>query len=496
MLLKGNEVKYQKESGVLLHISSLPGAYGIGSLGREAYRFVDFLKSSRQTYWQLLPLCPVGRGNSPYSSVSSFAGELLLIDLEQLVNLGLLKPEDIVPPDFPKHTDYKAARAFKLPLIKKAAENFNIKSRDFKTFCRENAYWLDDYAVFMAIKEARRSKSFTELEDGLKYRLPAAMEQFKNKHSEQILFYKITQYFFFSQYLKLKAYASENGIKIIGDIPFYVQLESADVWSNPDNFRLGRDMTPVMVAGVPPDVFSADGQLWGNPIYDWEYQKTNNYEWWRRRLIHNSKLYDVIRIDHFRAFADYYAIPYGAENAKSGTWKKGVGISFWNLMRDSVTAEIIAEDLGGDTPEVKKLIEDTGFPNMKVLQFAFNTDLNNPFLPKNYPKNCVCYTGTHDNDTTRGWYEKASEKEKLMFSKLVPADKSKSAVLSLISYGMKSKARIVIIPMQDYLQLDSADRLNTPGVPSGNWEWRLSTEDITDSLASTVKKLSSGRNRA
>ena len=364
MLLKGNETKYKKESGVLMHISSLPSKHGIGDLGEEAYRFVDFLKSSRQTYWQLLPLCPVGKGNSPYSSVSSFAGEILFIDLYGLVKDGLLSPDEIPEETFPKNADYKRAREFKLPLIKKAAERFNTNSRDFKSFLSENGYWLYDYAIFMAMKSVFPNKSFTELEDGLKYRLPDAIERFKNKHAEQILFYEITQYFFFTQYFKLKKYAAENGVKLIGDIPFYVQLESADVWSNPDIFRLGRDMTPVLVAGVPPDYFSEEGQLWGNPIYDWDYQKSTEYDWWRKRLNHNAKLYDVIRIDHFRAFADYYTIPYGAKTAKSGVWEKGVGLPFWNLMKQYVSAEIIAEDLGGNTPEVEKLIEDTGFPNM------------------------------------------------------------------------------------------------------------------------------------
>ena len=491
MLLKGNETKYKKESGVLLHISSLPSSHGIGDLGREAYRFVDFLKSSRQTYWQLFPLCPVGKGNSPYSSASAFAGEILFIDLYGLVKDGLLSGDEIPEEDFPKNADYNKAREFKLPLIKKAAERFNPNSRDFKVFLTENAYWLDDYALFMAIKAAYPNKSFTELEDGLKYRLPEAIDRFRKKHSEQILFYKIIQYLFFAQYLRLKKYAAENGVKLIGDIPFYVQLESADVWSNPDIFRLGRDMTPVLVAGVPPDRFSEEGQLWGNPIYDWDYQKSTDYDWWRKRLTHNAKLYDVIRIDHFRAFADYYTIPYGAKTAKSGVWEKGAGLP---LMKPHIEAEIIAEDLGGDTPEVKKLIEDTGFPNMKVLQFAFDSDLNNPFLPKNYDRNCICYTGTHDNDTTRGWFEKLNEHQRTMFSHLVPADKSGSAVLSLIYFAMKSKARMVIIPMQDYLQLDSDDRINTPGVPFGNWEWRLSLNDLTDELAEEIKRLSTGRN--
>lgn len=494
MLLKGEDVKYPKESGVLLHISSLPSDYGIGSFGREAFRFVDFLKKSRQKYWQILPLCPVGKGNSPYSSVCSFAGEMLFIDIETLINEGFLETSDIPDCEFPENVDYQKARAFKIPLLKKAADRFNMRNREYQRFQRKNEHWLNDYAVFMAIKETFPKSGICELEDGLKYRLPAAIDRFKKNHAEQIRFYKITQYFFYSQYHKLKAYANENGIKIIGDIPFYVSLQSSDVWANPDIFRLGRDMTPVLVAGVPPDIFSADGQLWGNPVYDWEFQKKTDYKWWRMRLEHNAGLYDVIRIDHFRAFADYYTIPYGAPNAKSGTWERSVGFPFWKAMNETLDTEIIAEDLGGDTPEVKKLIEETGFPNMKILQFAFDTDLKNAFLPKNYPKNCVCYTGTHDNDTVLGWYEKATKKEKLMFSKLVPADKSESAVLSLISYGMKSRARIVIVPLQDYLSLDSSARMNTPGVPAGNWEWRFSAQALDEKLCRNISRLTRGRN--
>lgn len=493
MLLRDKDIKRERASGVLMHIASLPSQGGIGDFGAEAYGFVDFLKKSGQKYWQILPLCPIGRGNSPYSSSSAFAGEILFISLDMLARDGYLNPDDITQPDFGKNTDYKAAREFKLPLIKRAADNFDIKNRDFKSFLRENAYWLEDYALFTALKAVYRKKSFTELNDELKYRFPAAIERFKKTHAEEILFYEITQFFFFTQYFRLKAYANENGIKIIGDIPFYVQLESADVWSNPDIFRLGRDMTPVLVAGVPPDIFSSDGQLWGNPIYDWDYQKTNDYAWWRMRLSHNARLYDVIRIDHFRAFADYYTIPYGAETAKCGKWEKGVGMPFWRIMDKAVTAEIIAEDLGGDTPEVERLIAETGFPNMKVLQFAFDSDLSNPFLPKNYGRNCVCYTGTHDNDTTRGWFEKLSERDRLMFSRLVPADESGSAVLSLIAYAMRSKAETVIIPMQDYLQLDSCDRLNTPGVPSGNWEWRIAQDALNEEVLKTVKRLTALR---
>lgn len=495
MLLRDKEPKYPRESGILMHISSLPSHYGIGSLGTEAYRFIDFLKKSRQTYWQILPLCPVGKGNSPYSSVSTFAGEILFIDIDMLIDDGLLSPSDIPECDFPKSIDYKRVREFKLPLIKKAAARFEIKDRDFKKFRQKNAYWLHDYALFMSIKDVYGNKSFAALHDGLKYRLPSEIEKFKLKHADKLLFYEIAQYFFFKQYMGLKAYAEQSGIKIIGDIPFYVQYDSADVWSKPYNFKLGRDLTPVLAAGVPPDIFSENGQLWGNPIYDWDFQRTTGYKWWKKRLSHNAELYDIIRIDHFRAFADYYTVPYGAENAKSGKWEKGVGLQFWKSVMEDINTEIIAEDLGGETPEVERLIRDTGFPNMKVLQFAFNTDLSNHFLPKNYQKNCICYTGTHDNDTTRGWFEKATERERLMFSRLVPADKSHSAVFSLIAYAMSSKAKTVIIPIQDYLQLDSADRLNTPGIETGNWEWRLPKNALTDDLTATVRRLSDGRNR-
>ena len=494
MLLRGKEQKYKKESGILLALSSLPSKYGIGSFGKEAYSFIDFLKKTNQTYWQILPLCPLGKGNSPYCSQSSFAGEIMYIDIDMLLEQGLLKDEDIKEVGFPKNVDYKKVFKFKLPLLKKAADNFNIKSKEFLNFKRENEYWLNDYCLFKAIKDYYCGSDFNTWDDGLKYRLPDEIEVFKQKNKKEILFYEITQYLFFEQYLRLKEYAKKNRIKIIGDIPFYVSLESADVWSNPDCFKLGRDLTPVLVAGVPPDIFSSEGQLWGNPIYDWEFQKKLGFSWWKHRLAHNSKLYDVIRIDHFRAFADYYTIPYGAKNAKQGKWEKGVGIEFWKYVKDSFSSsEIIAEDLGGDTKEVKNLIEETGFPNMKILQFAFASDLKNQFLPKNFNKNCICYTGTHDNDTSLGWYQKATPKERLLFSKLVPYE-TNSPVFNLISFGMKSKARIVIIPLQDYLNLPTEDRMNIPGTEASNWEWRFSKEVITEEVCNTVIKLSKGRN--
>jgi len=495
LLLRAKKPKKGNYSGVLLSLSSLPSNYGIGSLGKEAFRFIDFLKKSNQSYWQLLPLCPVGKGNSPYCSHSTFAGEILYIDIDLLVESGLLSPDEIPECSFPKNTDYKAVRKFKIPLLKRAAEVFDITAKDFIRFKKENKHWLKDYALYMAIKDSFDSAPFYRWDDPLKYRTPEEMLIFEDMHPEEILFYEITQYLFYSQYKALKTYAEENGIKLIGDIPFYLSLDSADVWSHPENFRLGRDMTPVLVAGVPPDIFSSTGQLWGNPIYDWDHHRKTNYAWWRQRLIHNAKMYDVIRIDHFRAFADYYTIPYGAPDARSGKWEKGAGINFWNSVKPYIKhTEIIAEDLGGETEEVRTLIEQTGFPNMKILQFAFDSDLKDPFLPKNYSKNCVCYTGTHDNDTTSGWYEKATQKEKLLFSKLVPADKSGSAVLSLISFGMKSRAYLVIVPLQDYLCLPTSERMNTPGTEKGNWEWRFELKDLSDRLSDTILRLSKGRN--
>lgn len=459
MLLRA-KIKKQKR-GILLPLSSLPSNYGIGSLGEEAYRFIDLLRKTRQSYWQMLPLCYIGRGNSPYASISCFAGEILYIDLDMLVADGLIKKSEIGMVSFPKNVDYDRVRDFKIPLLKLAASRFNQRDDEYKSFCKKNIYWLEDFASFMSKKE-----------------------------SISVDFYFITQYIFFKQYNRLHNYAAVSDIKIIGDIPFYVDKDSADVWTHPEVFKLGKDLTPTLVAGVPPDIFSSTGQLWGNPIYNWDYLKINDYNWWKQRLLHNAKMYDVIRIDHFRAFADYYCIPASAKDATTGYWEKGVGNDFWDKMKPLLgDTKIIAEDLGGeDSPLVIELLRQTGFPNMKVLQFAFKDDDSNVFLPKNFGSNCVCYTGTHDNDTTLGWYKKLSDSERQMFDKLVPK-KYESPVLNLISFALKSRAETVIIPFTDYLQLDSEHRINTPGTPTGNWEWRFSKEDITTNLENTIAKI-------
>lgn len=489
MLLKANQPK--KERGILLPLSSLPSKHGIGSLGIEAYNFIDFLLETNQNYWQILPLCPLGLGNSPYSTTSCFAGEILYIDLDMLIRDGLLYDEDIKDYKFPKNVDYQLVREFKIPLLKKAAERFDTETEDYVAFCKENGFWLEDFALFMAIRDLKNSASFLKWEDGLKYRQKTDLDQFSKEHQGEIKFYKITQYLFWKQYEQLHNYAAASDIKIIGDIPFYVAMESADVWAHSENFKLGKDLTPVLSAGVPPDIFSATGQLWDNPVYNWEYLKNTDYLWWRNRLIYNAQKYDVLRIDHFRAFADYYTVPAGAPDARFGSWEKGVGINFWNSVKPYIkNTEIIAEDLGGEaSPLVQKLIADTGFPNMKVLQFAFDSDLGDIFLPRNFGYNCVCYTGTHDNDTAFGWYKNLTTKERVMFERLVPRNKFQSPVLSLIAFAMKSKAKIVIIPFGDYLELDSDSRINTPGVPSGNWEWRFEKKDITEDLIKAVTKL-------
>lgn len=491
MLLKDKD---RKRCGVLLHVASLPSKYGIGTLGQEAYKFIDFLKNSGQSYWQMLPLVPIGEGNSPYKSTSCYAGEILYIDLDLLIKDGLLSEADIPHKEFPVNTDYEAVKEFKIPLIKKAAENFDTNNRDYKKFCEDQKDWLHDYALFMAIADSCGTESVRDFPDDLKYRIPDALHQFEAEHEKEIRFYEVSQYFFYTQYFQLKRYAENNGIGFIGDIPFYVSLDSADVWKYPDSFLLERDFTPKCVAGVPPDLFSATGQLWGNPIYDWEYLKANGYFWWKKRLAHYSRMYDVVRIDHFRAFADYYIIPYGNCDARGGEWKLGAGIEFWNEIRkDLGEIDIIAEDLGGDTEIVQNLVRETGFPNMKVLQFGFSGDPYNPHLPQNFIENCVCYTGTHDNDTTVGWYNSLYGYSKTMADELFPQTEELPLPFNFISAALNSKALLVMIPMQDLLMLDSSCRMNTPGTPCGNWVWRMEPDAISESLKVKLKELSSKR---
>ena len=461
MLLK------DKRAGILLHITSLDSKEGIGTLGAGAYAFVDFLKDAGQTYWQLLPLNPIGPGDSPYQSPCAFAGEPLLIDLELLCQQKLLSRDEIkhIPSNSGK-TDYETVKKHKIPLLLKAAGRFDTKSEEFRQFKTENAHWLESFANFQQ-EEAGTAKKHTE----------------------------ILQYLFYKQWFDLKTYANKRGVYIIGDIPFYVAPRSSDVKSNPRLFKVGRDLTPTLVAGVPPDLFTKDGQLWGNPIYNWEQHRSENYGWWTARMAHCKKLYDVTRIDHFRAFSTYYTIPYGQETARQGRWEQGVGYSFFEQLERALgKMNIIAEDLGELSPDVPALLRKTGFPGMKVLQFAFDGNIKNPFLPRYYCKNCVCYTGTHDNDTTMGWYESLSDPERILFARRTP--QGKDAAQRLIRYGMKSRANTVIIPLQDWLSLGSEGRMNIPGTTTGNWRWRAEKSLLTKTLRQEIREITAeyGRN--
>lgn len=486
-----NEKRY---SGVLMAISSLPSPYGIGSFGKEAYNFVDFLKRSHQRFWQILPLCPLGEGNSPYKSSSSFAGELLYIDIDFLINEGLLNRKEIPICAFDQNVDYNIVRDYKLPLIQMAVKNFDTDNKNYKIFLNENSFWLEDYSLFETALSVYNTKSILDLPDEFKYRVPHFIDKFKTEYKTKINFYKVAQYLFYCQYYTLKRYANKSGIKIIGDIPFYVSLDSADVWCRPDDFLLERNFTPSAVAGVPPDVFSENGQLWGNPIYNWQNMRDNDYAWWKKRLDFCKQLYDVIRIDHFRAFAEFYSIPYG-KSATHGIWIDGEGKAFWDKIKSDLgEINIIAEDLGGEEDQkVIDLLDYTDFPNMKILQFGFTGDINNIYLPQNYPYNCVCYTGTHDNDTALGWYNKASTKERVVFNTLV---RNNTGCIShdMIRALSKSASMLCIIPMQDVLCLNSGARMNTPGTIGDNWTWRVRREDINTENAKLLKKLTKERN--
>lgn len=483
--------KFKKKGcGTLLAVSALPSKDGIGTFGIEAYNFIDFLRATRQKYWQMLPIVCLGEGNSPYKSVSCFAGEPLYIDLNFLVRDGLLSPSHLK--DMPSgDVDYKSVREYKLPLLKTAAQNFDTKRTDYKHFTVQNSFWLDDYAIFVTAQNLYKSEKIADFDDNIKYRLADSLRDFCDEHYYEIQECKIIQFFFFSQFYELLKYARKNGIMLIGDIPFYVAPDSADVWKNPEAFMVGRDLTPSLIAGVPPDIFSESGQLWGNPIYNWENQRKNDYLWWRMRLHFMANLFDIIRIDHFRAFADYYAIPHDADNARCGEWEKGEDINFWDTIAKHLGhLNIIAEDLGGeDSAEVKALLQKTGFPNMKILQFAFTGDPHNYFLPQNYPFKCVCYTGTHDNDTTLGWYKSADNKTLTVLQAYLPNINEETAVFRMLELLSKSNAYMMIVPMQDWLSLDGNARMNTPATKDGNWKWRLDSIPTDEKTLNQIKNI-------
>lgn len=485
-----------RAGGILLPISSLPSNYGIGCFSKSAYEFVDILERAGQKYWQILPLCPTGYGDSPYQSFSTFAGNPYFIDLESLIAEGILTKEECDKVDFgdnPRYVDYEKMYLFRLSLLRKAYERSNICSNsEFLKYQEENSYWLNDYAVFMAVKERFGQRPWNEWAEDIKFRWNNAMDYYQRELYFDIEFQKYLQYTFFKQWKKLKNYANNKGIKIIGDIPIYVAFDSADAWANPKLFQFDSQNNPTRIAGCPPDGFSASGQLWGNPLYNWEYHKITGYEWWIKRIQYCAQLYDVIRIDHFRGFDKYYSIPYGEKNAVNGMWVDGPGIELFHTIKSKIpNLEIIAEDLGYVTDSVKKLVFDCGFPGMKVLEFAFDSREESDYLPHNYDKNCVVYTGTHDNETLAGWYQSISAEDKLLSQEYLNNKKTPKNEIhwDFIRLAHQSVASLCIIPIQDYLGYGNEARMNKPSTIGANWIWRLINGEITDKLIQKVKHI-------
>ena len=485
-----------RASGILLHISSLPSDYGIGTLGKEAYNFIDFLHMAKQTYWQILPIGPTGYGDSPYQAFSTHAGNPYFIDLDMLCEDGLLKKSDYSKIKWEYEsgkTDYSNLYDKRFPVLKKAFENFkNTDLSDFNKFLAENDKWISNYGLFMSIKDHSDGKPWYLWDEGLKKRDPSALWEFKSSHEDEVMFWEFLQYKFFEQWFKMKEYAASKGIKIIGDIPIYVSSDSADVWVYPDLFDLDEELMPKTVAGCPPDAFSETGQLWGNPIYKWERHKETDYGWWSDRMSTSLTFFDVVRIDHFRGFDEYYTIPYGDKTAENGEWRKGPGIEFFKFLKSKLgDLPIIAEDLGLLTPTVIQMLKESGFPGMKVLEFAFDPGAKSCYLPYNHEKNSVVYIGTHDNDTILGW-KKASDKATVDFCKkyLLYSGKSDSDFIwHLIKSAFASVGDTVIIQMQDYLELDSSARMNTPSTAVGNWCWRAEKKDFTKKLAKKISDI-------
>ncbi|MBO5372384.1 MAG: 4-alpha-glucanotransferase [Lachnospiraceae bacterium] len=482
-----------RASGILMHISSLPSKYGIGTMGKEARKFVDFLVKAGQTYWQILPVCPTSYGDSPYQSFSSLAGNPYFIDLEILCKEKLLTEKECKSYSWGRkktEIDYGILYENRYDLLKKAYVRFIAKKpKDFEAFCEEEKSWLEDYAVFMALKDANGGAAWSKWADELRFREREVMEKVYSKYAKEIDFYKMLQYLFYKQWWSLKAYANKKGIQIIGDVPIYVAGDSADVWANPKQFYLDEDLNPIEVAGCPPDAFSDDGQLWGNPLFRWDVMKKDGYNWWTNRVRTMSKLYDVVRIDHFRGFDSYYAIPAKDTTARNGVWKEGPGMDLFRTMEKKLgKLNIIVEDLGFLTPSILKLVKDSGFPGMKLIQFAFDTRDDSDYLPHNYEKHCVVYTGTHDNDTILGWMKTAPRESVNFAKKYFNLTKEEGYNWGMMRGAWASVSDLAIVPMQDIIGLDSKARMNTPSTLGCNWKWRAKEEEITIQLAQKVRK--------
>ena len=490
-------MKYKRSSGILLHISSLPGEYGVGDLGKNAYRWVDFLHQTGTGLWQILPLTPTGYGDSPYQGLSAFAGNPLFIDLESLAAEDLIKTGELSSrPEFPvSAVAFSKVHRWKRSLLEKAYKRFMQGKRsslthEFEQFKFKHTYWLEDFCVFMALREQFKLVSWSEWPDHYRLRDPQALLDYEEEHSHEIEMHAFFQFLFFRQWNELKKYANAKGVKIIGDIPIFMGFDSADVWAFPHLFMLDEDRRPTFVAGVPPDFFSATGQLWGNPLYDWKEHHKEGYDWWIRRIAETLETVDFIRLDHFRGFAGYYQIPASAKTAEVGEWVKGPGQDLF----DTILAELgelpfLAEDLGVITQDVIDLRERYNFPGMRIFQFAFWGDADDPFLPHTYPVNCVTYTGTHDNDTVRSWYQHAPKREQQFCMSYLGYPPKKDFAHSMIRRIWSSVAVFAIAPMQDFLDLGNSARMNLPATTKGNWRWRMESGSLSSDIVQFLKEI-------
>ena len=476
----------KRQSGVLMHISSLPGKYGIGSFGKSAYDFVDFLVRTKQRYWQILPLGTTSYGDSPYQSFSAFAGNTYFIDFDILIEEGLLNEVDVKGADFgddPRKVDYAKIFDARRPIMEKAVARF-LKAddlSDYESFVEQNAAWLEVFAEYMAIKEHFDNLAWTEWPDeAIRRREAASLASYREKLADKLTYHRVTQYLFFKQWLRLKAYANEHHIEIVGDMPIYVAADSADVWAQPHFFKTDAVGKPTCVAGCPPDEFSETGQLWGNPIYDWEAMDKDGYAWWIERLRESFKIYDIVRIDHFRGFESYWEVPAGSETSASGKWVKGPDYKLFAAVKEALgDLNIIAEDLGFMTDEVIELRERTGFPGMKILPFAFNPDDESIDSPHLAPNNSVMYTGTHDNNTVLGWYkDEIDDATRQYMAQYTNRKEYETVPHAMLRTIFASVSFMVIATMQDLLELDSAARMNYPSTIGGNWTWRMTAEEL------------------
>lgn len=482
-----------RKSGIIFPVFSLPSNYGIGTFGIEAYNFIDFLEKANQSYWQILPLGPTSYGDSPYQSFSTFAGNPYFIDLDLLTKDGLLKQKEINPIDFGKdnkYIDYGKIYLSRYKVLKIAFNRFNKNSKEYEEFKESNKFWIYDYALFMALKDYNGGKTWTSWNEDIRRREQEALIKYSTLLKDEIEFQMFMQFKFYEQWNILRSYAKEKGIEIIGDIPIYVAEDSSDVWSNPKLFMLDKNLIPTKVAGCPPDAFSETGQLWGNPIYNWKAHKEEKFNWWIERVKSSLGLFDIVRIDHFRGFAGYWSIPYEDETAANGKWEVGPGIELFDAIKKELgDINVIAEDLGYITEDVKRLLDYCGFPSMKVLQFAFDPKGDSEYLPHNYNKNTVVYTGTHDNDTIKGWIKSLSESEK-EFCMAYTGMKNEDDTWALVKTAIASTAETAIIQIQDILDIGSEGRINIPSTIGLNWRWRMDKNHLTDGLANKLKSLS------